>query len=66
MKDKTQKACALIINKLCGKVMRNRIKEKSNFEKAVPDKPVDPMKRIKECMCFPLKPNAKVKCHSKL
>ena len=35
MTDDTQKACALIMNNHCGKVMRNGIKEQADFETAV-------------------------------
>ena len=48
--DNTQKACALMVNHHCSKVIRNRIKEQSDFETAVHDKPVKLLRRIKK-MC---------------
>ena len=53
LEDNIEKAYALIFNSFCSKTMQNRIEEKSDFETAVRDNPIELLKRIKQSMYVP-------------
>ena len=47
------KAFATIMNNYCSKVMKHRVEEKSDYESAVRDNPVELLIRIKQYMYVP-------------
>ena len=51
--DNMQKAYALIIKNYCSHTMKTRVEDKHDFETNVRDKPIELLKRVKECMHIP-------------